>query len=101
MEHADYFESYTEGEDLTGRWLYDLDKETMHKVLSHDGPRVVIDGIRGGLVHIDTIKQRLHLMRKDNCEVCKGEKGGVRGNENVIDGVVTCDYCHAEQLRSK
>ncbi len=35
---------------------------------------------------------------KDNCEVCKGAKGGVRGNENVIDGVVTCDYCTAAIL---
>lgn len=37
----------------------------------------------------------------DNCEVCKGEKGGTRGNENVIDGVVTCDYCHAEQMEKR
>lgn len=34
---------------------------------------------------------------KDNCEVCLGEKGGVLGNENVIDDVVMCDYCSAER----
>lgn len=30
----------------------------------------------------------------DNCEICHGTKGGVEGNENVINGVVVCDYCH-------
>lgn len=28
------------------------------------------------------------------CEFCLGAKGGVPGNENVIGGVVVCDYCH-------
>lgn len=31
----------------------------------------------------------------DDCEICDGVRGGVPGNENVIDGVVMCDYCHA------
>lgn len=31
----------------------------------------------------------------DNCKVCKGTNGGVRGNENIIDNIVMCDYCHA------
>lgn len=30
----------------------------------------------------------------DNCEICLGAKGGVRGNENRIRGVVVCDCCH-------
>lgn len=29
----------------------------------------------------------------DNCELCKGAKGGVPGNENVVNGRVLCDYC--------
>ena len=29
----------------------------------------------------------------DNCAMCEGTRGGTRGNENVIEGVVTCDYC--------
>lgn len=33
----------------------------------------------------------------DNCEVCRGARGGVLGNENVIAGVVVCDYCHADE----
>ena len=32
--------------------------------------------------------------KKDSCEVCHGERGGVPGNENVINGVTVCDYCH-------
>ena len=37
----------------------------------------------------------------DNCEVCHGKSGGVRGNENVIDGVVMCDYCHVKDMDRK
>ena len=29
----------------------------------------------------------------DNCECKYCCKLGVRGNENIIDGVVMCDYC--------
>lgn len=32
---------------------------------------------------------------KDKCQWCLGAKGGVPGNENVIGGVITCDYCHS------
>ena len=38
----------------------------------------------------------------DKCEICHGARGGVPGNENVIEGgsgpVIMCDYCHAEWL---
>lgn len=37
---------------------------------------------------------------KDNCEICKGAKGGVPGNENIIDGKAVCDYCHANNTRT-
>jgi hypothetical protein len=30
---------------------------------------------------------------KDGCKLCLGSKGGVPGNENVVGGVVVCDYC--------
>lgn len=30
---------------------------------------------------------------KDNCENCHGEKGGVPGNENIVNGKVLCDHC--------
>lgn len=35
----------------------------------------------------------------DKCSICHGSKGGVPGNENIVDGVVMCDYCHAERMR--
>lgn len=38
-------------------------------------------------------------MEKDNCQVCKGERGGTKGNGNIVDGVIMCDYCHADTLR--
>lgn len=36
---------------------------------------------------------------RDACSICGGEKGGVPGNENIIDGQLVCDYCHAATLR--
>lgn len=32
---------------------------------------------------------------RDKCEFCLGTKGGVPGNENIVNGKVMCDYCHA------
>ncbi len=33
----------------------------------------------------------------DNCSVCRGARGGVRGNENVVDGRVVCDDCSVDR----
>jgi len=35
-------------------------------------------------------------MFPDNCKVCKGQRGGVRGNENIMDGKKMCDYCSVD-----
>jgi hypothetical protein len=32
----------------------------------------------------------------DGCEICHGFNGGVRGNENIVDGKIVCDYCMAK-----
>lgn len=37
----------------------------------------------------------------DNCEVCHGKQGGVKGNENVMDGKVMCDFCTFELLEER
>jgi hypothetical protein len=37
-------------------------------------------------------------MELDKCEVCKGKNGGLRGNENIIKGVIMCDYCSAARF---
>lgn len=36
--------------------------------------------------------------RRDKCEVCKGERGGIRGNENVVNNQIMCDYCHSDYM---
>lgn len=33
----------------------------------------------------------------DKCQVDGCCRKGIRGNENVIEGVITCDYCHFEK----
>lgn len=43
---------------------------------------------------------RLALLRaKDRCEICHGSKGGVLGNENILEGKRVCDYCHSDIMR--
>lgn len=38
-------------------------------------------------------------LEPDDCEVCDGARGGVKGNENIIDGKRVCDYCDAAMPR--
>lgn len=33
--------------------------------------------------------------QRDDCAFCRGAKRGVPGNENIIGGVIVCDYCTA------
>jgi predicted CXXCH cytochrome family protein len=43
----------------------------------------------------------LHMIyphEKDNCTICHGIKGGVKGNEIKDNGKLICDYCHADML---
>ena len=40
-------------------------------------------------------------MMYNNCELCGGRSGGVPGNDNIVDGLVVCDYCHASMLREE
>lgn len=37
----------------------------------------------------------------DKCQVCLGTKGGMLGNENIIESVVICDYCTSLYLEDK
>lgn len=57
--------------------------------------------VQGNMNWTYTLEEVFAKYRPDNCEVCKGEKGGIRGNENIINGVVMCDYCHAEDMDNR
>ena len=37
----------------------------------------------------------------DKCSMPDCSRKGERGNENIVDGVVMCDYCHAKQILEK
>lgn len=32
---------------------------------------------------------------RDKCQMCYGNMGGVYGNEQIVRGVIMCDYCEA------
>jgi hypothetical protein len=36
----------------------------------------------------------------DACATCGGARGGVPGNENMVDGKPMCDYCHGDLIRT-
>lgn len=52
--------------------------------------RDLIDGILWW-----TLPESLFRKLPDRCEVCHGDRGGVRGNENLVNGTIMCDYCSA------
>lgn len=36
-----------------------------------------------------------------HCDLCAGFRGGVRGNNVIVDGVRLCDYCHVTPLATE
>lgn len=47
------------------------------------------------VVRLQAMRMYEALTPRDGCKFCLGHKGGEPGNENVIKGVVVCDYCTA------
>ncbi len=45
--------------------------------------------------------ERFWRVLPDNCEMPNCSRQGVRGNENIVDGIVMCDYCHAKVMRNE
>ncbi len=41
------------------------------------------------------IYEAIWRLLTDKCEMPGCSRQGVRGNENIIDGKVVCDYCHS------
>lgn len=52
------------------------------------GPEEALAAVRKLVGHVE----------RDACAKCGGEQGGVPGNENLIDGVPVCDYCHGVMI---
>jgi len=42
---------------------------------------------------------RKHDPDRDACELCDGTQG-TPGNENIIEGVVVCDYCSVQYRKA-
>jgi hypothetical protein len=59
--------------------------------VEQDNARAAIAALQATSVNMEEEVER------DACEMCLGAKGGVPGNENIIGGVVMCDYCHADK----
>jgi hypothetical protein len=46
---------------------------------------------------IETVREMLYkAMHANQCRFCKGARGGVPGNENIVYGMTICDYCHSD-----
>ncbi len=48
---------------------------------------------------INKILEIINNLRKDKCEICHGKRGGTRGNENIVNGKIICDYCDADIMQ--
>lgn len=89
-------------------WIldYDRDKYVNVEVVGVPG----VQSIKRGYVYKTAARagegtcfshEELCKLLKDDCEVCDGKRGGALGNENIVDGTVMCDYCHADHIQAK
>lgn len=67
-------------EQLTPNTCTSVSRDDAHKVYK-------------AMIEAGRIKPKL-----DKCEICHGAMGGVRGNEQNVDGVLMCDYCHSDTM---
>lgn len=85
FELAKRWEEYRKGDS-------DFRTASDHKVqLDYEGINTetfCFHRLRGLLDQIDRIERE-----PDDCVVCEGHQGGVKGNENIVDDLVMCDYC--------
>ena len=70
-------------------------EEAKKNVIPFDGKQIIVAPLEA----VEGLLFAVEMLFPDNCEVCKGEKGGVRGNENIIDGIVMCDYCYCDRIK--
>lgn len=62
---------------------------------------------RGGFQHVPRanwwIDEAKRAAVRDACEICDGSRGGVPGNENIVEScgekITMCDYCSADEMR--
>lgn len=71
-----------------------VDSQTVYRLGNIDGMYSYCTDPDNNVVHVGAGAEVVRIF--DNCEVCKGQRNGVPGNETVIDGKVVCDYCHAD-----
>lgn len=87
-------------------WAYDYLENASISVVGHSGSyemkpeRLYKEPGRKGQVPAYTDAELKEAL-KDNCQVCEGSRGGTLGNENVVNGVVMCDYCHADDMMAR
>ncbi|ARB14473.1 hypothetical protein Ccr5_gp253 [Caulobacter phage Ccr5] len=60
-----------------------------------------LEAERGAEQSAEVLMTHLRRYERDDCEVCHGARGGVRGNENIVDGKVVCDYCTIDILDAR
>jgi hypothetical protein len=78
-------------QELIDFWLRESEhyKKALEEIIDSAKRRMAKGYDSGDQATIDIAEQAL----RDDCKVCGGRKGGVRGNENIVNNVVMCDYC--------
>jgi len=92
--------------EAVDEWQEEIEKELKEvKMFNHTNARIIklynkgltFEQIAQKLGHAN-MDRVLKVFFPDNCELCHGMRGGYKGNENVDDGVVICDYCSADRM---
>lgn len=78
--------------------------DRMIKVASswpREAAKLVYQWVKTGVITFREFEELYPLINlTGECQQCGGELG-VPGNEQIVNGRIMCDYCHADYLRSK
>jgi hypothetical protein len=81
---------------------YVIGRSRMVKVIRHRA-RVEVEYLvemPDGTRQWETANSDASEAKLDECSRCHGMRGGVKGNENVVNGVLLCDHCSADDLQA-
>lgn len=61
--------------------------------------KLVYQWVKADVINFKEFKELYPLIdARCQCEDCGGKRGGIPGNENIVNGRTLCDYCTADAI---
>lgn len=73
-------------------------KQTVASCPQLQAAQLVFQWVKSKVINFKEFQELYPLIdAKCECEDCGGSRGGMPGNENIVNGRVLCDYCCADR----